>query len=135
MDSGGLLCSKFGVQHGRHVRDWCAPYTVYMPQPTSKSPLLKDFWISFHDGMGKGYLTAINFTVDNLGSVTRTVLETVRTLFVWLSGLALYRVAGGKVGEAWNQYSWLQVCSIREKLWLPLFVHPTRLAPSLGTPR
>ena len=49
---------------------------------------------------------------DNLGSVTRTVLETVRTLFVWLAGLALFYSpwgGNGKLGEAWDQYSWLQV--------------------------
>ena len=118
MDSGGLLCSKFGVQHGRHVCDWCAPYTLYMPQPTSESPLQKIFGSIFYDGTGRGCLTAVYSTADNLGSVTRTVLETVRTLFVWLSGLALYKVAGGKVGEAWNQYSWLQVCYARYTLWL-----------------
>lgn len=40
------------------------------------------------------------------------MLETVRTLFVWLADLGLYYSAAGgghKLGEAWDNYSWMQV--------------------------
>lgn len=38
------------------------------------------------------------------------VLETMRTLFVWIGGLALYYSSGtGKIGEQWTKYSWFQV--------------------------
>ena len=43
--------------------------------------------------------------------MTRTVLETMRTLFVWIGGLALYYSSGtGQIGERWQgKYSWAQV--------------------------
>lgn len=43
----------------------------------------------------------------NLGAVFRTVLETMRTLFVWLLGLALFYLGTG-LGERWNVFSPLQ---------------------------
>eukprot|EP00892_Ulva_mutabilis_P009770 jgi/Ulvmu1/7165/UM034_0073.1 len=43
----------------------------------------------------------------NLGAVFRTVLETMRTLFVWLLGLALFYAHTG-LGERWTQYSPIQ---------------------------
>ena len=52
---------------------------------------------------------------DNLGAVTRTVLETMRTLFVWVADLALYYSplgGSGKVGEQWDQNSWLQARTV-----------------------
>ncbi len=34
----------------------------------------------------------------------------MRTLFVWIGGLALYYSSGtGKIGEQWTKYSWFQV--------------------------
>lgn len=46
----------------------------------------------------------------HLGAVFRTVLETSRTLFVWLVDLALfYTPLGlGKLGESWSSSSWMQ---------------------------
>lgn len=46
----------------------------------------------------------------HFGAVFRTVLETTRTLFVWLVGLLLYYtpLGMGKLGESWNSYSWVQ---------------------------
>ncbi|KAI3438585.1 hypothetical protein D9Q98_001009 [Chlorella vulgaris] len=46
----------------------------------------------------------------HLGAVFRTVLETTRTLFVWLIDLLLfYTPLGlGKLGESWSVYSWIQ---------------------------
>ncbi|KAI7844374.1 hypothetical protein COHA_002172 [Chlorella ohadii] len=46
----------------------------------------------------------------HLGAVFRTVLETMRTLFVWLVDLVLfYTPLGlGKLGESWSVYSWIQ---------------------------
>lgn len=46
----------------------------------------------------------------HLGAVFRTVLETTRTLFVWLVDLLLfYTPLGlGKLGESWSVYSWIQ---------------------------
>jgi hypothetical protein len=38
------------------------------------------------------------------------VLETMRTLFVWIGGLALFYSSGtGKIGERWDNYSYFQV--------------------------
>lgn len=49
--------------------------------------------------------------IQELGAVYKTVLETARTLFVWLVGLALYYSAlgGGLVGESWHDYSGVQM--------------------------
>ena len=46
----------------------------------------------------------------HLGAVFRTVLETTRTLFVWLVDLILfYTPLGlGKLGESWTSGSWIQ---------------------------
>ena len=49
---------------------------------------------------------------EEMGAVTRTVLETLRTLFVWVLDLLLFYAAPmgkGKLGEPWTAYSWLQV--------------------------
>ena len=43
----------------------------------------------------------------HLGAVFRTVLETMRTLFVWLVGLLLYYVGTG-LGERWDRFSFVQ---------------------------
>ena len=45
-----------------------------------------------------------------LGAVFRTVLETMRTLFVWLVDLLLfYTPLGlGKLGESWTAWSFMQ---------------------------
>ncbi|KFM25000.1 Solute carrier family 35 member F6 [Auxenochlorella protothecoides] len=46
----------------------------------------------------------------HFGAVFRTVLETTRTLAVWLVGLLLYYtpLGRGHLGESWNAYSWIQ---------------------------
>ncbi|GAB4819565.1 hypothetical protein N2152v2_006611 [Parachlorella kessleri] len=46
----------------------------------------------------------------HLGAVFRTVLETTRTLFVWLVGLLMFYtpLGFGKLGESWSVYSWIQ---------------------------
>eukprot|EP00983_Pelagomonas_calceolata_P022319 702255-Pelagomonas_calceolata.AAC.2 len=48
----------------------------------------------------------------SLGAVFRTVLETTRTLFVWLVSLGLFYLplGVGQLGESWTKYSWMQVC-------------------------
>eukprot|EP00878_Enallax_costatus_P024022 GHUV01025609.1.p1 GENE.GHUV01025609.1~~GHUV01025609.1.p1 ORF type:complete len:363 (+),score=95.68 GHUV01025609.1:179-1267(+) len=47
---------------------------------------------------------------DHLGAVFRTVLETMRTLFVWLLGLLLFYtpLGMGQLGESWTEWSFLQ---------------------------
>lgn len=47
---------------------------------------------------------------DHLGAVFRTVLETMRTLFVWLLGLLLFYtpLGMGRLGESWTAWSFLQ---------------------------
>ena len=47
----------------------------------------------------------------HLGAVFRTVLETGRTLFVWVVDLILFYggVGGGKLGESWSGWSWMQL--------------------------
>lgn len=56
-------------------------------------------------------LLAYNYTgmhvTGHLGAVFRTVLETMRTLFVWLVGLVLFYTGTG-LGESWNRYSLIQ---------------------------
>jgi hypothetical protein len=50
------------------------------------------------------------------------VLETMRTLFVWVGGLALYYCsATGKIGERWDNYSYFQVSFS----YIPLLLSPT----------
>mmetsp|Transcript_4359 Transcript_4359/g.12571 ORF Transcript_4359/g.12571 Transcript_4359/m.12571 type:complete len:454 (-) Transcript_4359:421-1782(-) len=46
----------------------------------------------------------------NLGAVFRTVLETTRTLFVWLVDLLLFYtpLGFGQLGESWSVYSFIQ---------------------------
>lgn len=43
----------------------------------------------------------------HLGAVFRTVLETMRTLFVWLVDLALF-YGGAGLGESWSKWSFMQ---------------------------
>ncbi len=45
-----------------------------------------------------------------LGAVFRTVLETMRTMFVWLVDLLLFYtpLGFGKLGESWSVYSFIQ---------------------------
>jgi hypothetical protein len=47
---------------------------------------------------------------SHLGAVFRTVLETMRTLFVWLLGLLLFYtpLGMGRLGEKWTDWSYLQ---------------------------
>jgi len=46
----------------------------------------------------------------NLGAVFRTVLETMRTLFVWIVDLVLfYCFPALKLGESWSAYSFIQL--------------------------
>lgn len=64
------------------------------------------------------YNVAGMLVTDSLGAVTRTVLETMRTLFVWVLNLLLFYAGsqGGKhghpsaaaIGEPWTSHSWLQ---------------------------
>ncbi len=83
----GVACCNFA--------DNFAPQTVHGPACTNVTDARQR---NFHDA-------------DNLGAVTRTVLETMRTLFVWVSDLALYYSplgGSGKVGEQWDSHSWMQ---------------------------
>ena len=45
-----------------------------------------------------------------LGAVFRTVLETMRTWFVWLVDLLLFYtpLGFGTLGESWSKYSFIQ---------------------------
>ena len=61
------------------------------------------------------YNVAGMLVTDSLGAVTRTVLETMRTLLVWVLNLLLFYAGsrGGKhgrpsIGEPWTSHSWLQ---------------------------
>ena len=57
------------------------------------------------------YNIAGMFVTDEIGAVARTVLETMRTLFVWIVDLVLwYTPLGlGRLGEKWDNYSYLQL--------------------------
>lgn len=56
------------------------------------------------------YNIAGMFVTDEIGAVARTVLETMRTLFVWMVDLILYYtpLGMGRLGEKWDKYSYLQ---------------------------
>ena len=56
------------------------------------------------------YNIAGMFVTDEIGAVARTVLETMRTLFVWMVDLLLYYtpLGMGRLGEKWDNYSYLQ---------------------------
>jgi len=50
---------------------------------------------------------------DDIGAVARTVLESLRTLFVWLGDLAIFYIIPlpkslGEIGEKWDNSSYLQ---------------------------
>lgn len=57
------------------------------------------------------YNIAGMIVTDSLGATTRTVLETTRTLFVWVVDLLLFYSApleGVQLGEPWTRHSWIQ---------------------------
>lgn len=48
---------------------------------------------------------------NNLSAVARVIIETLRTLFVWICDLLLfYVISRRRLGEAWTEYSWIQAC-------------------------
>jgi drug/metabolite transporter (DMT)-like permease len=53
------------------------------------------------------------FVTNDIGAVARTVLESLRTLFVWLADLLLFYIhlpeGLGKLGEPWNKSSYIQL--------------------------
>ena len=70
-----------------------------------------------------GYnITGMHVT-GHLGSVFRTVLETMRTLFVWLAGLAIFYLGTG-LGERWDQYSLVQARKFVLLSWFPAVAVP-----------
>ncbi|PRW60118.1 glycosyl hydrolase isoform A [Chlorella sorokiniana] len=57
------------------------------------------------------YNVAGMLVTDRMGATTRTVLETTRTLLIWLVNLLLYYgqpFKGAALGERWTAHSWLQ---------------------------
>lgn len=54
------------------------------------------------------YNVAGMLVTDSLGAVTRTVLETLKTLLVWVLNLLAFYASGAQLGEAWTGHSWLQ---------------------------
>lgn len=66
---------------------------------------------ALHDHWSPGCTLAGAHSVTGLTPVhCRTVLETTRTLFVWLVDLVLFYtpLGMGKLGESWSIYSWIQ---------------------------
>ncbi|KAL4517050.1 hypothetical protein Ndes2437B_g06667 [Nannochloris sp. 'desiccata'] len=66
--------------------------------------------LTLHMGASLLYNVAGMCVTGHLGAVFRTVLETTRTLFVWLVDLMLFYtpLGMGKLGESWSKYSWVQ---------------------------
>ena len=61
---------------------------------------------------------------EHYGGVYRSVLETLRTLFVWLVSLGLYYgVHGHEMGEAWTPYSHLQAVGCAPLPCMPALPH------------
>ncbi|KAL4458552.1 hypothetical protein ABPG75_013417 [Micractinium tetrahymenae] len=54
------------------------------------------------------YNIAGMLVTDSLGAVSRTVLETLKTLFVWVLNLLAFYASDRRLGEAWTGHSWLQ---------------------------
>lgn len=46
---------------------------------------------------------------DSLSAVHRVVIETLRTIAVWVVDLAIYYLISPSLGEAWTKWSWLQL--------------------------
>jgi len=61
-------------------------------------------------GCAAGAQRARGARAGQLGAVFRTVLETTRTLFVWLVDLVLFYtpLGMGSLGESWSTYSLIQ---------------------------
>ena len=68
------------------------------------------------------YNIAGMFVTDEIGAVARTVLETMRTLFVWMVDLLLYYtpLGLGRLGEKWDNYSYLQAVGYAASPCLPV---------------
>lgn len=67
----------------------------------------------------KKYVPRLIALAGGLGAVFRTVLETMRTLFVWLVDLLLfYTPLGlGKLGESWSAWSFMQAAGCAPALF------------------
>jgi drug/metabolite transporter (DMT)-like permease len=61
------------------------------------------------------YNLAGMMVTENMGALSRTVAETLRTLLVWFVNIILYYkvkikgAEGGHIGEPWTPYSWMQL--------------------------
>jgi drug/metabolite transporter (DMT)-like permease len=79
----------------------------------SRSPQLFRYAVGFVALMAAYNLAGMMVT-ENMGALSRTIAETLRTLLVWGVDLFLYYmkikgVEGGRLGEAWTRYSWIQL--------------------------
>lgn len=111
-----------GVFGSVHCLLWVFPVLFFLPGVDGghlEDPL-DAFYMLFHSWAVVGVVCAdmalmLLYNVcgmevtNNLSAVSRVVIETLRTLFVWLCDLILfYVISRGRLGEAWTPYSYLQ---------------------------
>lgn len=98
-----LLYILPGNDHG-HLEDvFDAAYMLSHSWPVAGIILLDMTNMLFYNIFGME-------VTDTLSAVHRVVIETLRTLCVWVADLALYYLfSNGTLGEAWTKYSWLQL--------------------------
>lgn len=110
----------FGIMH---CLFWVFPILYFLPG--SDHGRLEDTWDALFMLTHSWAVAGIIFTdmtmmlfynicgmevTDSLSAVHRVVIETMRTLFVWLVDLLIFYVlTDGTLGESWTPYSYLQL--------------------------
>lgn len=110
----------FGIMH---CLFWVFPILYILPGRDHGH--LEDAWDAFYMFTHSWTVAAIILTdmtmmlfynvcgmevTDSLNAVHRVVIETLRTVFVWVADLMIFYVlSDGKLGESWTPYSYLQL--------------------------
>ena len=92
-----------GRDHGHLENSWDAFYMLFHSWPIFAVIVSDMIMMLFYNVCGME-------VTDNLNAVHRVVIETLRTLCVWIVDLFIYYViSDGKLGERWTPYSFLQL--------------------------
>lgn len=72
---------------------------------------------------------------QELSAVVRTLVDTLRTIVVWMVNLAVFYLYSEELGEPWNVYSWVRLggfilCGVgtilyRQVIRIPFLSYPT----------
>jgi drug/metabolite transporter (DMT)-like permease len=111
-----------GMFGAAHCLLWVFPVVYLLPGPDGGH--LEDAWDAFYMLFHSWPIAAVILAdmalmlaynvcgmevTNNLSAVSRVIIETLRTLFVWLCDLLLfYALSNGRLGEPWTPYSYLQ---------------------------